>query len=90
MNQLTVLIPCKNEIENLEECLASVRPVADEILIADSGSQDGTLDLIQRQPDCRLIQRQYIHSGDFKNWAIPKARHQRVLVIDADELTSWN
>ena len=85
MNQLTVLIPCKNEIENLEECLASVRPVADEILIADSGSQDGTLDLIQRQPDCRLIQRQYIHSGDFKNWAIPQARHSWVLVIDADE-----
>ena len=85
MNQLTVLIPCKNEIENLEECLASVRAVADEILIADSGSQDGTLDLIQRQPDCRLIQQQYIHSGDFKNWAIPQARHSWVLVIDADE-----
>ena len=85
MNQLTVLIPCKNEIDNLEECLASVRPLADEILIADSGSRDGTLDLIQRQPDCRLIQRQYIHSGDFKNWAIPQARHSWVLVIDADE-----
>ena len=85
MNQLTVLIPCKNEIDHLKECLASVRPLADEILIADSGSRDGTLDLIQRQPDCRLIQRQYIHSGDFKNWAIPQARHSWVLVIDADE-----
>ena len=85
MNQLTAIIPCKNEIENLEECLAAVRLVADEILIADSGSQDGTLDLIHRQPDCRLIQRQYIHSGDFKNWAIPQARHDWVLVVDADE-----
>lgn len=80
-----MLIPCKNEVENIEECLASVRPVADEILIADSGSQDGTLELIHRQPDCRLIQRQYIHSGDFKNWAIPQASHEWVLVIDADE-----
>ena len=85
MNQLTVLIPCKNEIQNLEACLASVRAVADEILIADSGSQDGTLEVVRQQPDCRLIQREYIHSGDFKNWAIPQASHDWVLVIDADE-----
>ena len=58
MHPLTVLIPCKDELQNIEECLASVRPLADEILIADSGSEDGTLDAIHRQSDCRLIQRQ--------------------------------
>ena len=85
MHPLTVLIPCKDELQNIEECLASVRPLADEILIADSGSEDGTLDAIHRQSDCRLIQRQYVHSGDFKNWAIPQATHEWVLLVDADE-----
>ncbi len=35
--------------------------------------------------DCRLIEREYVHSADFKNWAIPQAKHAWVLIIDADE-----
>ena len=34
---------------------------------------------------CRVIEREYINSADFKNWAIPQARHEWVLVVDADE-----
>jgi glycosyltransferase involved in cell wall biosynthesis len=34
---------------------------------------------------CRIIEREYIHSADFKNWAIPQASHPWVLVLDADE-----
>ncbi len=83
--QLTVLIPCKNEISNLEACVASVRGLADEILIADSGSTDGTLAWIAAQPDCRLIEREFVNSGDFKNWAIPQANHPWVFILDADE-----
>ncbi len=33
----------------------------------------------------RIIQREYITSGDFKNWAIPQAKHEWVLIVDADE-----
>lgn len=83
--RLTVLIPCKNEIANIRECIESVRPIADEILIADSGSTDGTLDAVRIMPDCRVIEREYIHSANFKNWAIPQARHDWVLIVDADE-----
>ena len=42
---LTVLIPCKDEIQHIGACIESVRPIADEILVADSGSTDGTLDV---------------------------------------------
>jgi hypothetical protein len=42
--RLTVLIPCKDERKNIRLCIESIRDVADEILIADSGSTDGTLD----------------------------------------------
>jgi glycosyltransferase involved in cell wall biosynthesis len=82
---LTVLIPCKNEAANILPCIASVRGLADEILIADSGSTDATLSLVAKAGSCRVIQREFVDSGDFKNWAIPQARHPWVLVVDADE-----
>lgn len=84
MPRLTVLIPCKDEQRHLADCIASVRPVADEILVADSGSTDGSRE-IARSLGCRVIEREYVNSADFKNWAIPQARHEWVLVVDADE-----
>jgi (heptosyl)LPS beta-1,4-glucosyltransferase len=85
MPKLTVLIPCKDERQHIAACIASARPIADEILVADSGSTDGTLEIVRSQGDCRLIEREYVNSADFKNWAIPQARHEWVLVLDADE-----
>src|SRR3954468_16424518 len=85
MPKLTVLIPCKDEIQHIRACIESVRPIADEILIADSGSTDGTLEVVRSLGGCRIIEREYVNSADFKNWAIPQARHSWVLVVDADE-----
>src|SRR5215471_2746159 len=81
---LTVLIPVKNECRNLRACVESVRGIADEILVADSGSTDGTVDLA-RSLGCRVIQRALVDFSDFKNWAIPQARHPWILLADADE-----
>lgn len=83
--KLTVLIPCKNERHNIRACIESVRAIADEILIADSGSTDGTLDVVRQMGGCRIIEREYVHSANFKNWAIPQAKHPWVLIVDADE-----
>lgn len=85
MHKLTVIIPCKNERMNIRSCIESARLVADEILVADSGSTDGTLEIVRQMGDCRIIEREYVHSGDFKNWAIPQAQHEWVLIVDADE-----
>jgi glycosyltransferase involved in cell wall biosynthesis len=85
MQKLTVIIPCKDERLNIRPCIESARLVADEILVADSGSTDGTLDIVEELGGCRVIEREYVHSGDFKNWAIPQATHSWVLILDADE-----
>lgn len=85
---LSVLIPCKNERLNIERCIASARDWADEILVADSGSTDGTLEIVRRLGGCRIIEREYVNSANFKNWAIPQAKHEWVLVVDADETLS--
>ena len=83
--KLTVLIPCKNERKNIRHCIESLRNVADEILVADSGSTDGTQDIVRSIGGCRLIEREFINYASFKNWAIPQAAHDWVLVVDADE-----
>lgn len=46
---LSVVIPCYNEVEFLEEILERVRAVglADEIVIVDDGSTDGTRDILK-------------------------------------------
>ena len=54
--KLTVIIPCKNERKNIRPCIESAKRVADEVLVADSGSTDGTLDIVRstrRLPDRR-------------------------------------
>lgn len=83
--KLTVLIPCMDEAHNIRECIESVRDVADEILVADSGSTDGTLEIVRDLGGCRIIQREYVNHGNFKNWAAPQATHPWVLIIDSDE-----
>ncbi len=83
--KLTAIIPCKDEQRNIRPCIESVQGLADEILVADSGSTDATLRIVDEIGGCRVIEREYINSGDFKNWAIPQAKHEWVLIIDADE-----
>lgn len=83
--KLTVIIPCKDERKNIRPCILSARLVADEVLVADSGSTDGTLDIVRSLGGCRIVEREYINSGNFKNWAIPQATHDWVLIVDSDE-----
>ena len=82
--KLTVLIPCKNEERNIRPCIESARGIADELLVADSGSTDRTME-IAREYGARIIEREYVNSANFKNWAIPQAAHPWVLVVDSDE-----
>jgi glycosyltransferase involved in cell wall biosynthesis len=81
---LTVLVPCKNEREQLAACIGSVKDLATEVLVADSGSTDGSLE-IARALGARVIEREYRTYGDFLNWAIPQASYPWVLVLDGDE-----
>jgi glycosyltransferase involved in cell wall biosynthesis len=82
---LTVIVPCKNERLNLRACIESFYSIADEIIVADSGSTDDTIAIGLSFDKVRVIEREYVTSGDFKNWAIPQAAHQWVLIVDADE-----
>ena len=80
---LSVIVPTFNEEETLPPCLESVA-FADEILVVDSFSTDRTIE-IARARGARVVQREYGYSAQQKNWAIPQAAHEWVLLVDADE-----
>ncbi|HEX9426471.1 MAG TPA: glycosyltransferase family 2 protein [Candidatus Polarisedimenticolia bacterium] len=80
---LSAIVPTYNEEATLRACLESVR-FADEILVVDSFSTDGTLS-IARELGARILQHEYVYSARQKNWAIPKAAHPWILLVDSDE-----
>jgi hypothetical protein len=81
--KLTAILPVGNEIHNIEEVIESVS-FADEILVIDSMSTDGTFDVASRK-NVRVIRRPYQYSSSQKNFAIPLASHEWILLVDADE-----
>jgi glycosyltransferase involved in cell wall biosynthesis len=83
MQKLTAIVPVFNEEQNLEDCLRGLS-WAEEILVVDSFSRDGTLAIARRYTD-RILQHEYINSAAQKNWTIPQARNDWVLIVDADE-----
>lgn len=86
MNKLTAIIPTFNEESNIDAVISSVI-FADEIIIVDSFSTDNTLNIAKKY-DVRIIQRNYKNSASQKNWAIPQATHNWILIVDADERVS--
>jgi glycosyltransferase involved in cell wall biosynthesis len=80
---LTVIVTTFNEEVNVADCIRSVL-WADEILLVDSYSTDRTLEIASGFP-VTTLQREYFGSAAQKNWALDRAQHEWVLIIDADE-----
>lgn len=83
MEKITAIIPVFNEEHNIEEALKSVA-FADEILIVDSFSTDRTVSIAKKFTD-KILQRKFDYPASQKNWAIPQASHEWILLLDADE-----
>lgn len=83
MSPVSVTVITLNEAANIEACLASVA-WADEVLVVDSGSTDGTADLA-RARGARVIVRDWPGYAAQKNFAAREAAHDWILSVDADE-----
>ncbi len=86
MQKISAIIPTYNEEHNIIDAIESVS-WADEILIVDSFSTDRTIQLA-KEKGAKIIQREYQYSASQKNWAIPQAKNQWILLLDADERVS--
>jgi glycosyltransferase involved in cell wall biosynthesis len=82
----SVVIIAKNAAAQLGACLESVS-FADEIVVIDSGSTDGTAELAAGR-GARVMQKAWLGFGRQKQFAVEAARHDWVLCLDADERVS--
>ena len=83
---LSAVLITKNAAANLEACLDSLG-FCDEIVLVDSGSTDGTVE-IARKHNAHVIQKEWLGFGRQKQFAVDLARNDWVLCIDADEAVS--
>lgn len=75
----------KNEAERIRACLTSIHGIVDEICVVDTGSTDGTMDIL-REFGCRIVESPW--QRDFslhRNEAFDMATGDWCLIIDGDE-----
>jgi glycosyltransferase involved in cell wall biosynthesis len=87
MPSLSVVITTFNEERSIGRCLASVRSIADEIIVVDSFSTDGT-ETICRALGVNFLHRVWEGYSPAKNFGNEAARHDAILSLDADEALS--
>jgi len=86
--KLSLAMIVKNEARCLARCLAGVRGLADELIIADTGSTDDTV-AIAKKFGAQIHHFTWIN--DFaaaRNFALAQTTGDWVLVLDADETVS--
>ena len=80
---VSAIVVCFNEERNIGACLESLR-WCEEIVVVDSFSTDGTVEICRRYTD-RVIQRKWAGYRDQKAFAHSQATKEWVLLVDADE-----
>jgi len=82
---LSVLIPTKNEERNIGACIDSVG-FASEVVVFDSVSTDGTLEISEAK-GAHIVQRKFDVFSTHKNWALDNIdfANEWILILDADE-----
>lgn len=85
MSTLSVCLIAKNEEKNIRRCLESIKSIADEIILVDTGSTDLTME-IAREYGAKIIEQPW--ENDFskaRNTSLDHATKEWILVLDCDE-----
>lgn len=87
--KISALIITYNEMGYIERCLDSIQ-FADEIIVVDSYSTDGTYEYLLSRPDVKVIQHPFSNFTRQKSFALSQASNDWILFLDADEVVSEN
>lgn len=82
--KLSACIISFNEEDKIEDCLKSLQPVVDEIIVVDSLSTDRTLEIVSRYTD-KIFHQKFLGHVEQKNLAVSKSSHDWILSLDCDE-----
>src|SRR5688500_155566 len=83
LDGVTPLIITYNEIDNIERTLAPLS-WARRIVVVDSGSTDGTLEALAKDPRITVHNRPFDSFADQCNFGLTKVESDWVLSLDAD------
>lgn len=86
MPKISLCMIVKNEEENIERCLASVKPFVDEMIVVDTGSTDQTISLCQAAGAQVQIFEWNNNFADARNYSLDQATGDWILWMDADEV----
>lgn len=88
---LSIVVPCLNEKGTILEVIKDARKFAHrhfpydfEIVVADNGSTDGTLDILSKVKGIRVVNVPVKGYGAALHWGIMRAKGKYVLFADAD------
>lgn len=84
--KITALIPAGNEAHQIAEAIRSVLWSDEVFVVVDSASTDGTAEVARTSAlGVRVESHEYGYSAAQKNWAIPRASHPWIFLLDANE-----
>ena len=86
MPKVSVVINTLNEEENLPTAIASVRDFADEMIVVDMESSDGTVSLAKKLGAKVYSHQKVGYVEPARNFALSKAKGDWIFILDADEV----
>lgn len=85
MISISLCMIVRNEEQSLARCLSTVKKIADEIIIVDTGSTDNTKD-IARRFGAKIFDFEWIDNfAAARNYAFSQATKEYILWLDADD-----
>lgn len=88
VEQVTVcaVLIVKDEARCIRRCIESIREAVDEIIMLDTGSTDGTLDIVAQFPEVKVYHYEWDHHfANARNAALQYVTSDWVFWLDADE-----
>ncbi|HRB01437.1 MAG TPA: glycosyltransferase family 2 protein [Ignavibacteria bacterium] len=83
MNRISGLIICRDEENNIEDCIKSIQ-WCDEIVVIDSFSKDRTLEIVKKFTD-KVFQNEWEGFSKQRKFALSKVNSEWIFSLDADE-----
>ncbi len=85
MPKISVVINTRNEENNLPRALASVKELADEVVVVDMHSTDKTVEIAKKAGAKVYSHKETGYVEPARNFALRQAQGEHILVLDADE-----